>query len=298
MESSEVLGTYVPFVRGSSQVVGVFGCPVEHSLSPAMHNAAFAALKLSYIYVPFPVQPQALAAAVRSLPALGIVGVNLTIPHKEAVLSSLDEVAPYARRVGAVNTVHCVDTRLHGHNTDGAGFLAPLRSFDVPPRSLAVVVGAGGAARSVVFALAESGFRVALLNRSASRAVDLAAAVDACYPGSVRVIETDARAELGQAVAEASLLVQTTSVGMHPAEEALPDVPLEALHPALLVYDLIYNPVETRLLREARARGCRTLNGVQMLVHQGAAAFEIWTGVWPPTDVMEHAVLRQLGRDQ
>jgi len=291
--SSLSSGDMVPFVGGKTKVVGVFGHPVGHSLSPAMHNAAFAALRLSYIYVPFPVRPEELGPAVRSLPVLGIVGVNVTIPHKESVLPFLDEITAEAQDVGAVNTIHCAEGRLLGDNTDGFGFAEPLREMGVDLAGKPVVVlGAGGAARAVVFRLAREGARITLVNRTHVRARRLAQAVAEAGLDAVRVLRADDRQELGDAVAGAELLVHTTSVGMHPATEALPSVPVEAFHPDLLVYDLVYNPIETRLLKEAQARGCATLSGLKMLVYQGAAAFRRWTGVWPPTDVME-AALRQ-----
>jgi shikimate dehydrogenase len=283
-------------VHGDTRVVGVFGYPVAHSLSPAMHNAAFAALRLSYIYIPFPVSPDALGPAIRSLSALGIVGVNLTIPHKENVLPFLDAITEEAREVGAVNTVHCLEGRLLGDNTDGRGFYESLREMGLSLQGKQVVVlGAGGAARSVVFRLLREGAHVILTNRTPDRAARLAQdAARAGYGARVRVVETDAERELRNAIAGAELLVHTTRIGMHPETDALPSVPLEAFHPNLLVYDLVYNPVETRLIQEAQRRGCRTLTGVKMLVYQGAAAFERWTGLWPPTEVMEAAVLEGL----
>jgi shikimate dehydrogenase len=284
-------------VRGNTKVVGVFGFPVEHSLSPAMHNAAFAALRLSYIYVPFAVLPEQIGPAVRSLSTLGIVGVNLTIPHKESVLPFLDDITQEARDVGAVNTVHCVEGQLLGDNTDGRGFYQPLheRGLNLAGKPV-VVLGAGGAARAVVFRLAREGARIVLANRTPERAARLAQAVaDAGLgPETVRTLALNDTKELAEAIAGANLLVHTTRVGMYPETDALPPVPLEAFHPNLLVYDLVYNPVETRLLQQAQARGCPTLNGVQMLVYQGAAAFQRWTGLWPPTDVMAAAVLQGL----
>src|SRR5581483_10375763 len=159
------------------KVVGVFGHPVSHSLSPAMHNAAFAALGLPYVYVPFPVAPEEIGPAVRSLSSLGIVGVNLTIPHKESVLPFLDEITSEAREVGAVNTVHCTEGRLLGDNTDGRGFYEPLRELGVTVAGKRVVVlGAGGAARAVVFRLAREGAQITLANRTRERAERLARA--------------------------------------------------------------------------------------------------------------------------
>ncbi len=286
----------VPLIHGKTKLIGVFGFPVEHSLSPAMHNSAIAALGLSYIYLPFAVSPENLGTAIRSLPALGIVGVNLTIPHKENVLPFLEEITEEARDVGAVNTVHCVDGRLLGDNTDGRGFFAPLREqgLSVSGKSV-VVLGAGGAARSVVFRLVREGAEVVLVNRTPERAERLAQAVhDTGFSTAVRTLALDNHTEYRAATASATLLVNTTRVGMHPNENELPPVLLEAFRPELTVYDLVYNPVETRLLQEAKQRGCRTMDGVKMLVYQGALAFERWTGQFPPTDIMEAAVLRGL----
>lgn len=311
-------------ISGSTKIVGVFGHPVAHTLSPAMHNAAFAALGLPFVYVPFPVAPESLGAALRALPALGIVGVNLTIPHKEAALPFMDEVSQEAQRVGAVNTVHCVAGRLLGDNTDGRGFYRPLleAGVEVGGRDV-VVLGAGGAARAVVSRLVQEGARVILANRTRARAERLAEEVGGA---AVEVIDWDgqrsnlSRSPIANALEGACLLVNTTQLGMHIAgktevetgrSEAHLDsilfptpfpipfpIPLEAFHPDLMVYDLVYNPIETKLLQVARLRGCATLTGVKMLVYQGAAAFERWTGVWPPTDTMEHAVETGLARRQ
>lgn len=263
-----------------------------------MHNAAIARLGLNYVYVPFSVAPEALELALRSLPALGIVGVNLTIPHKERALSLVDEITEEARDVGAINTVHCVDGRLIADNTDGRGFYQPLAEAGFDARGCeAVVVGAGGAARSVVFRLAREGAkRIWLVNRSFDRAVALAGAVEAAgYDGAaVQPLRIEDRESLARALGRAALLVHTTRIGMHPDVDGLPAIPLDALHRNLFVYDLVYNPIMTRLLIEARERGCTVLGGAKMLVYQGAAAFERWTGVWPPTEVMEAAVLRGL----
>ncbi len=285
-------------VTGGTKLVGVFGYPVEHSLSPAMHNAAFAALHLPYIYVPFCVAPSDLGAAIGSLKSLGIIGVNLTIPHKEAVLPYLDEITSEAREVGAVNTVHCVDgVRLTGDNTDGYGFYAPLAAAGLSVSGRRVVVlGAGGAARSVVIRLAREGAHISIANRSHDRAIRLAQAVEDAGYARVGVVEWESpgRKDLYRALTECEILVQTTRVGMHPQSMEMPEIPIETLTQQHTVYDLVYNPAETALLREARRRGCRTITGVQMLVHQGAAAFHRWTAEWPPVDVMEIAVLDSL----
>ncbi len=282
--------------RGDTRIVGVFGCPVEHSRSPAMHNAAFTALNLPYLYLPFAVTPENLVQALRSLPALGIVGVNLTIPHKEAALKLMDEATEEAQEVGAVNTVHCVDGRLVGDLTDGFGFYRPLQERGVEIQGQnAVVLGAGGAARSVVFRLVREGAaRITLVNRTRARAEALAQKAAKTGSSTIEVLEFGEEARLENAIRESILLIHTTQVGMFPLDGEIAPAPLSAFHPDLLVYDLIYNPLETRLLREARERRCQTLSGVKMLVYQGAKAFERWTGIFPPVEVMEKAVLAGL----
>jgi len=288
-------------VRGDTKLVGVFGYPVEHSRSPAMHNAAFAALDLPYLYVPFAVTPDRLETALRSLVALGIVGVNLTIPHKEAALQIVDRATEVAQEVGAVNTVHCVNGELIGDCTDGYGFYQPLRELGVEiAEKRAVVIGAGGAARSVVFRLAHEGAKITLVNRTLSRAEALAEEVGRkvrTLKNPVQIREFGDVEGLSRDISESILLVNTTQVGMYPYDGEIVSVPLSSFHPDLLVYDLIYNPLETRLLREARERRCQTLSGMKMLVYQGAKAFERWTGQFPPPSViekMENAVLAGL----
>jgi len=282
-------------INGATRLVGVFGFPVEHSLSPAMHNAAFAALNLPFVYLPFRVPPEQLKSALLGLSSLGIVGVNLTIPHKQAALSLVDIVTDEAAEVGAVNTVHCTPEGLVGDNTDGLGFYTPLKETNREfAGTRALVLGAGGAARSVVFRLAREGVAVALLNRTLDHAAALAMSVRSAGYEDVSVLDYADTAGIREALHEASLVVNTTRVGMFPESDGVPELPLEKLSGSQLVYDLVYNPVKTRLLEEAEKRGCETMTGVKMLVYQGAAAFERWTGMWPPTAVMESAVLRGL----
>lgn len=281
-----------PVVNGSTKVLGVCGYPVEHSLSPAMHNAAIAALGVNYTYVPFSVLPDNVGDAVRAMPALGIVGLNLTIPHKERVLPYLDEIDAEAARVGAVNTVHNDGGVLRGSNTDGRGFAAPLGAMGVRMAGArAVVLGAGGAARSVAFRLAAEGAAVTIANRTLDRADALARVVQTALGVDVDSVALDGGSGLRGAMEAADLLVNTTSVGMWPHEDDPLPVDDALLRADMVVYDLVYRPLETRLLAAARRAGARTLNGVGMLVHQGAISFEVWTGMRPPVDVMERAVL-------
>jgi shikimate dehydrogenase len=284
-------------ITSKTRLFGVMGHPVGHSLSPVMQNAALAEMGLDGVYLAFDVPPEQLEAALKGMAAVGAPGVNLTIPLKEHAPPLLNWLSPEARRIGAVNTVRFVDGRLEGHNTDAPGFLQSLRSLGFEPAGKhCVVLGAGGSARAVAVALQSSGARVTLSNRTQERANELARVLnegggDSETPEAVTVTPMEAGA-LERTLAAADLLVNTTSVGMSPHADDPPPVPATALHPRLFVYDLIYNPAETRLLTAARQCGARTCNGVAMLAHQGALALEIWTGRPAPAATMER-VLRE-----
>lgn len=283
-------------LSGETKVVGVFGYPVRHSLSPAMHNAAFQELGLDFVYVPFNVHPDNLEAAVRGIRALQIVGVNVTIPHKESVIRFLDWVSPEAQQISSVNTVHNSEGLLRGYSTDGQGFIESLGQMaaEVVGKKV-VVLGAGGSARAIVNALAVRGCQVTVANRTLSRAIEMVEALKAKlgeHPIHAVQIESE---EARHAVEGANFLVNCTSVGMFPHTDEQP-VPSEWLHKGLLVYDLIYNPMETKLLQAARKVGCKVMNGIKMLVYQGAISFRIWTGLEPPIKAMEEAVVAGLKR--
>ncbi|MDN5346850.1 MAG: shikimate dehydrogenase [Clostridia bacterium] len=280
-----------------TKLTGIIGYPVEHSFSPAMHNAAFVACGLNWVYLAFAVRKELLADALAGVRGLGLVGINVTVPHKEEVLPLLDELDPLAARIGAVNTVVNEGGRLKGYNTDAYGFLTSLREegFD-PAGKKAVILGAGGAARAVAFGLAGAGLgALVIANRSPERARELAAALKKNIP-ALQVEWARLRPEeVAPALREADLLVQTTSVGMYPKIDVSPLEDYSCLRPGLWVYDLVYNPRQTKFLKAARAAGCRTLDGLGMLVHQGAAAFRLWTGLQPPLEVMRQAVVERLG---
>jgi shikimate dehydrogenase len=287
-------------ITSKTRLYGVFGHPVGHSLSPLMQNAAMREMGLDAVYLAFDVPPEELEAALRGLAALGAGGVNLTIPLKEHVLGLLDWVAPEAERIGAVNTVRFSEGRMEGYNTDAPGFLASLRGWGMEPAGKqCVVLGAGGSARAVAVALLGAGARLTLTNRTEERALELAQILmrgegDSAAPGAVTVAPFEEKA-LAEALADAELLVNTTSVGMTPHADAPPPAPAMALHPRLFVYDLIYNPAETRLLAAARERGARTRNGIGMLAYQGALALEIWTGRPAPAATMERVLREAVG---
>ncbi len=281
-------------ITGATRLVGVMGWPVEHSLSPRMHNAAFAALGLDWVYVPFPVRPERLADAVRGLVALGFAGCNATVPHKAALVPLMDELTPIAAATGSVNTIVIrPDGSLLGDSTDGHGFLMDLRAHGVeigpsanqhgddpstiaspghsvaaPPRHRVLVIGAGGAARAVVYALAEAGARVAVVNRTVAHAEALWEAELSAHPFP---------AALPGLAADARLIVNTTSLGLHGDADPLPWDPEIPFWPDQVVYDLIYH-VRTPFLRLAEAAGAHAIDGLGMLVYQGARSAALWTG--------------------
>ncbi|MCU0669375.1 MAG: shikimate dehydrogenase [Myxococcota bacterium] len=259
-----------------TQLCGVVLHPAGHTRSPAMHNAAFAALDIDAVYVAFDVPPPALPAAVAGARALGVRQLAVSIPHKEAMLALCDEVDATARRIGAVNTVTLRDGRFVGTNTDWIGVVRAIeRSSDIAGRD-AVVLGAGGAARAAVFGLRERGARVRVLNRTRARAEQLAAELGATAAGTLD--------ELGGV--HCDLLVNTTSVGLR--EDASP-VRADAIPATCVVLDAVYDPARTRLLRDAEARGARTIEGKWWLVHQAAEQIRAWTGADAPIDSMAQA---------
>ncbi|MBI2868212.1 MAG: shikimate dehydrogenase [Chloroflexi bacterium] len=277
-------------INGRSRVYGIIGDPVEHSVSPVMHNAALGHLGIDAAYVPFRVGREALPGAVCGLRDLNIAGVNVTIPHKVAVLPLLDELDPLAAKIGAVNTIVNCGGRLKGYNTDAPGFLRPLLERGVAPEGKdVVIIGAGGAARAIAFSLAERGARLTILNRGRERARELAVAIRS----DIHTLELN-EANLAAALGRADILVNATSLGMTPDIAGTP-APARLLRKGLVVYDAVYNPLQTRLLKEADAAGAVTISGIDMLVWQGALALEKWTGRPAPVELMKQAAVRFLG---
>ncbi len=276
-------------ITGTTQLVGLIGWPVSHSRSPAMHNAAFAALGLDWAYVPLPAPPDRVRAAVLGLAALGFRGANVTIPHKQAVMAHLDALTPAARAAGAVNTITVLaDGALNGDTTDGRGFLADLRESGVTPRR-ALLLGSGGAARSVAYALAETGADVLVAARSVAKASALCEAIAAQLPAEAGRLTAHALPrDLRACSADADLVINATSLGLHP-NDAMPWNPDVPFGPGQVVYDLVYTQV-TPLMSLAARQGARAIGGTGMLVHQGALALAQWTGLEAPIGVMRAAI--------
>ena len=266
-------------VTGHTRVVGVIGDPVEHSRSPAIHNAAFTALGLDWVYVAFPVPAGRGADAVESVRVLGLAGLSVTMPHKTDVAGACDELTPVAAALGAVNTVVHRDGRILGDATDGPGLIAALHGHGVDPAGLrTLVLGAGGAARAVIEALGGAGAAVTVTARRPEAAAEAATLA----PGAAAV----GFADLADRVPEADLVVNVTPIGM--AGEP-PPFPPERLRADAFVYDTVYHPSPTPLLAACAARGVAHADGLSMLVHQAALAFTRWTGLPAPVEVMAAA---------
>ena len=277
-----------PAWTNSVKRVFLLGYPIAHSLSPAMQNAAFRALDLNWRYELLETPHEDLRAVVTRLRANDCAGANVTIPHKQAVIEWLDELGEDARRIGAVNTIVKRADRLIGENTDGYGFLQSLRDAQVDARGAHVaILGAGGAAHAVAFAAADAGVaNIALVNRTEAHAVRLADALRQHFP---QLAVTVNRRE---SIKDATLIVNATSVGMSPDGHASP-MPVAFPRDAA-AFDLVYRPARTRFLRDAERAGARTIGGIGMLAHQGAAAFRLWTGCDAPVDVMTAAAAAAL----
>ncbi|HEY8768552.1 MAG TPA: shikimate dehydrogenase [Dehalococcoidia bacterium] len=282
------------------QYLGVITDPHKQSTSPALQQAAIDALGLGMVYKRWPTPPDGLATRVTGLRAPSVLGANVTIPYKEAVMPMLDELDPLAQCVGAVNTIVNREGRLSGYNTDVGGFLRALRDdagFDSRGCD-AVIAGAGGAARAVVVALIESGAAsIAVLNRSAERAQRLVDDLSPHAGGTWLEALPAAPGSWAKMAPRAQLLVNCTSVGMADSSQDASPVPSGLIRPEMLVFDLIYRPLETLLLRDARASGACVLGGLPMLVYQGAASFKIWTGQEAPIDIMLDAARKVLAEN-
>lgn len=298
-------------ITGKTKLLGVVGYPVEHSLSPVMHNAAIEAInaessqgqfkpQVDYVYLPFPLKPEDLKVAISGFAAIGVRGFNLTIPHKQAIMPLLSEISDVARSVGAVNTVFKTENGWAGTNTDVVGFLAPLRTYNFDWQTkVALILGNGGAARAVVAGCAELGCaEIHVFGRSQDKLRTFKQSwLDSPLSVNVRV---HTWSEISTFISRADLLVNTTPVGMSPLIDLSPvdEAVMDKLSPGTIVYDLIYVPKPTKFLRQAATRGAIALDGLEMLVQQGAAALELWLQQPVPVDVMRQSLDRVLGVDK
>ncbi len=280
-------------VSGMTKIYGIIGDPVAHSLSPIIQNTAFKEMGLDCLYIPFQVKNFELRAAIKGIRALNIYGFNVTMPHKIAIIPFLDHLNMVAKRIGAVNTVINNEGILTGYNTDAMGFIKALRENGVEPRGKNVVVfGAGGVSRAICFALAEIDCEISIANRTIDRAWQLANLVSIVSSQKVKSFGTLSQ-NIHMVLDEADIVVNATSIGM---EETIGKsiVTADLLNSSMVVFDTIYNPVETQLLKDAKKIGAKAIGGVDMLLWQGAIAFKKWTGVDAPFEIMANELNRVL----
>ena len=277
-------------IKGSTNIVGLIGHPVEHSFSPPMHNAAFKKLGMDYVYTAFDVDPNNLKEAIGGARALNIKGFNVTIPHKIEVMKYLAEIDEIASLIGAVNTIDFKD--LKGYNTDGIGAIKAIGEVTNVKNKNIVIVGAGGASRAISFYLAKYGAdSLTILNRNVDKAQGLAS--DVLSSGLIDDVESNSIDSMD--LTDADILINTTPVGMHPNVDDTPIALAGDMHEDLVVFDAVYNPNETGLLKEAIKASAKPVYGIKMLLYQGAESFEIWTGKKAPVDAMEEALIKTLG---
>ncbi len=265
-----------------TKVYGIVGNPVSHSMSPAIHNLSFIEKGLNSIYVPLKVVD--IASFVREFKKIDIQGFSITIPHKETILPFLDDIESTAEKIGAINTVVNRSGRFKGYNTDSTAAIQGLENGMNNKQHLnkVAIIGAGGAARAIAYGLKDEGYEITIYNRTKERAMKLSHDIGCTYQGFEKVCQIDA-----------NILINCTSIGMSPNTENSP-VPKEILKPEMVVFDAVYNPIQTRLLRDAEERGCCTVNGLTMFINQAAEQFRLWTGIEPPIELMRNVALDKL----
>jgi len=280
-------------MSGRRNKLGLIGHPVAHSLSPAMHNSVFKKLGLDYTYEAFDVKPDDVIPFLERCKESSFLGLNVTVPYKEEVMKYIDNVSENAQLIGAVNTIKFDGSDVYGYNTDGIGCIKALSDAGVSiDEKKILILGAGGAARAIAFQCIIDGAHVCISNRTIARAKLLASEIKTRLGDKIRVLDYS-KDSLIEELDDINVLINATTVGM---EHEIGDeiIPWEVLPASIAVMDIVYNPLETNLLRKARSRGCKTISGVGMLVHQGAESLRIWLGIDPPVKLMEEAVLARL----
>ncbi len=283
----------IHLITGKTNVFGIIGDPVAHSLSPAMHNAAFKKLGLDNIYVPFRVKKEGLEAAVEGASAMGIKGLNVTIPHKKEVIEYLDYLDIAAGLIGAVNTIEFGENGVIGHNTDGIGAVRAIEEVTSIKDKKILILGAGGAARAISFQILLSGAEELIIaNRTLKKASELKEDLVEKLDPNVKI--TDLGFPLQEELKNTDILINTTPIGMYPNLNQKPIVDASMMHKELIVNDIVYNPMKTGLMEEAEKAGAQLVYGVKMLMYQGIESFKIWTGIEPPIELFEEALMGEL----
>jgi shikimate dehydrogenase len=276
-------------ITGKTKLLGVIGDPVEHSLSPVMHNAAIASMGLDYIYLAFPIKAEDLKTALAGFSAIALRGFNVTIPHKQAILPLLTEISPIAQKVGAANTIYPTASGWGGTNTDVLGFIAPLQPLKRNWQNISpLVLGNGGAARGVIVGLAELGCKnIKVIGRNREKLLEFKESLS--LESEINIYTWE---ELGELISTTELLINTTPLGMYPLTEATPveEELMKKLQPGAIAYDLIYTPTPTKFLKLAQQQGAIAIDGLEMLVQQGAEALKLWVGENPPVEIMRESL--------
>ncbi len=284
-------------ITGKTSVFGIIGDPVEHSLSPGMHNAAFDSVGLDHIYVPFHVKTAELEDAINGARAMEIRGLNVTIPHKTEVIKYLDYLDIAAGLIGAVNTIEFGENGAVGHNTDGIGAIRAIEDVATVKDKKIMILGAGGAARAISFQLLLSGAEsLVISNRTIGKAEELKD--DLVEKLDQEVIITDLGQDLEKELEDTDILINTTPIGMYPNINHKPLITADMMHKELLVNDIVYNPLKTGLIMEAEEAGAKTISGIKMLMYQGIESFRIWTGIEPPVEIFESALLKEMNLEK
>ncbi|WP_292474072.1 shikimate dehydrogenase [Methanosphaera sp.] len=280
-------------ITGKTKVVGVIGHPIEHSMSPPMHNNAFKELNMDYVYVAFHVLPENIEKLIESCKTLDIKGLNVTIPHKTSVIPFLDEIDPTAKKIGAVNTIQFKNGIAKGFNTDGIGAIKSIQEYTTLEGKNVLIIGAGGASKAISFTLINKNINSLIIaNRSKENACNLIENIKMqCDFEEISYIDIKDSSDL---IDDVDIIINTTPIGMYPKHEVEPPIKTDKINEKHIVMDVIYNPLETVLLKEARLNGATTINGTSMLINQGLESFEIFTGCKASYKSFEEALMEQL----
>ena len=289
------LGRYKIMITGKTKVAGVIGHPIEHSMSPPMHNNAYKQLNMDYVYVAFHVLPEDIGELIKSSKVLGIQGLNVTIPHKTTVIPYLDEIDETAEKIGAVNTIQFKDGIAKGYNTDGIGAIKSIQQYTALKGKDVLIVGAGGASKAIAFTLINEKIKsLTIANRSKENAQKLIDNIK--KQTTFEKIGYQPINEADEIIGDVDIIINTTPIGMYPKHEVEPPIKTDKITDKHIVMDIIYNPLETELLKQSRLNGATTINGTSMLINQGLVSFEIFTGRKASYESFEEALLEQLNK--
>lgn len=281
-------------ITANTKILCVIGHPIEHSMSPIMHNAALRQFNLDYVYLAFNIFPSNLKFAMKGFRAFNIIGINVTLPFKQEIMKYLDEIDPLALKIGAVNTIKNDEGYFIGRNTDAEGAMNALLNagYTIQGKNI-LLLGAGGTARALVYIMAEDANKIVIANRTEKKAVKLANEINKYFNNKIEG-KSNSISILKQESKKADILINTTPLGMYPNIDQSP-IPADFLHEGLFVFDVVYNPLNTKLIKDATEKGCQILEGLNMLVNQGAIAFEWWTNRKPNINLMRTKVIEFLG---